>query len=342
MGLTTRKAYKLTAGSIKNLKEVTEELPLPQDNEVSIAVRAIGLNFADVFAIWGLYSATPKGEFVPGLEYAGVITAVGKNVKNCQVGDRIMGITRFGAYATHLNIDQRYVIHLPDDWDFETGASYLVQVLTAYYGLVNLGNIQKGYRILIHSAAGGVGTLANRLAKKMGAYTIGSVGNQEKVDFCKKEGYDAVIVRGNDFAEKLDEVLKGEKLNLIMECIGGEIFQIGYDRLAEEGRAVVYGSARYAQRADKPNYLKLLWQFITRPKIDPQKMIELNKGILGFNLIYLYEKADLMHQLLSEIQDLEIEKPYVGQTFDWKDLPNAIRAFRGGKTIGKVVVKVES
>jgi alcohol dehydrogenase len=177
-----RKAYKLTAGSIKNLKEKIEDLATPQDNEVMVEVHAIGLNFADVFAIWGLYSATPKGEFVPGLEYSGKILAVGKNVTNVKVGDKIMGITRFGGYATHLNIDSRYVLPLPDGWDFKTGAAYLVQVLTAYYALVNLGNIQDNYRILIHSAAGGVGTLANRLAKKMNAYTIGSVGNSEKID----------------------------------------------------------------------------------------------------------------------------------------------------------------
>lgn len=335
-----RKAYKLSAGNIKNLREISENLAPPQNNEVSIEVKAIGLNFADVFAIWGLYSATPKGEFVPGLEYAGIVKAIGQNVKSVKIGDRIMGITRFGAYATHLNIDERYVIPLPEDWDFKTGAAYLVQVLTAYYGLVNLGNIQDGYKILIHSAAGGVGTLANRLAKKMNAYTIGTVGSPEKIDFCKKEGYDAVIVRGKDFAEQLDKTLGEDKINIIMECIGGEIFKIGYDRLAEEGRTVIYGSARYATRSDKPNYLKLLWQFFTRPKIDPQKMIELNKGILGFNLIYLYEKSELMHQLLQEIQELNIEKPYVGQTFAWANLPDAIRAFQGGKTIGKVVVEI--
>lgn len=335
-----RKVYQLKAGSLKNIKEKTEKIAPLQENEVTIEVKAIGLNFADVFAIWGLYSATPKGEFIPGLEYSGIVKAVGSKVTNVKVGERIMGITRFGAYATHINIDSRYVIPLPQDWDFKTGAAYLVQVLTAYYGLVNLGNIQEGYNVLIHSAAGGVGTLANRLCKKFNAKTIGSVGSSSKVDYCKKEGYDKVIVRGKDFAQKLDAALEGEKINLIMECIGGEIFQIGYDRLAEEGRSIVYGSARYAQKSDKPNYLKLLWQFFTRPKIDPQKMIELNKGILGFNLIYLYEKIELMHQLLSEIQDLQIEKPYVGQTFAWAELPDAIRAFQGGKTIGKIVIEI--
>lgn len=335
-----RKTYALTAGNIKNLVEKTEELPLPQDNEVSIEIKAIGLNFADVFAIWGLYSATPKGEFIPGLEYSGIVTHTGKNVQNVKVGDAIMGITRFGAYATHLNIDSRYVLPLPQGWDFKTGAAYLVQGLTAYYALVNLGNIQEGYRVLIHSAAGGVGILANRMAKKKGAYTIGSVGGTAKVDFCKKEGYDAVIVRGKDFGAQLDKELKGDKINLILECIGGEVFQAGYDRLEEEGRTVIYGSARYASRSDKPNYLKLMWQFLRRPKLDPQKMIELNRGVLGFNLIYLYERVELMHQLLQEIQGLDIEKPFIGQPFKWNELPDAIRQFQGGQTIGKVIVEV--
>ena len=138
-----RKVYKLKPGNIANLRIVEEPLPEPKDNEVTVEVKSIGLNFADLFAIWGLYSATPKGEFVPGLEYSGVIIAIGENVKNLKIGDRVMGITRFGAYMTHLNIDHRYAIPLPDDWNFQEGAGFLVQMLTAYYGLINLGNLQQ-------------------------------------------------------------------------------------------------------------------------------------------------------------------------------------------------------
>ena len=339
--MTERIAYRLKAGSIKNLRAVSENLPAPAPEEVTVAVESIGLNFADVFAVWGLYSATPKGEFVPGLEYAGTITAVGDDVSGVQVGDRVMGITRFGAYATHLNIDARYVLPLPADWSFDEGAAYLVQVLTAYYALLKLGNLQRGARVLIHSAAGGVGTLANRIAKKYDAHTIGSVGHADKIEYCRREGYDATLVRDSDFAKNLDHTLDGAGIDLILECIGGKIFEIGYERLAPEGRSVVYGSARYAQKADKPNYLKLLYQFVTRPKVDPQKMIELNRGVLGFNLIYLYERVELMHELLSEIAELDIEKPNVGRTFSWADLPDALRAFRTGKTTGKVVVRIK-
>ena len=108
-----RKAYRLKAGNVRNLKIITENLPEPAADEVTVEVKAIGLNFADVFAIWGLYSATPPGEFIPGLEYSGVIAKVGSDVTNVKVGDRIMGVTRFGGYCTHLNIGSQYAIPLP-------------------------------------------------------------------------------------------------------------------------------------------------------------------------------------------------------------------------------------
>ncbi len=333
-----RKAYRLKAGNIKNLKIVNEELPEPGPNEVTVEVKAIGLNFADVFAIWGLYSATPKGEFTPGLEYSGVILKTGKEVKNVKVGDRVMGVTRFGAYTSHLNIGSAYVIPLPDDWSFEEGASYLVQVLTAYYALVSLGGLQAGHTVLIHSAAGGVGILANRLAKKMGAFTIGTIGSPSKSDLLTKEGVDRIIVRGDDFPQKLDEALGGRELNLVMECIGGKVLKQGFAKLAPQGRTVVYGAAQYASEGDRPNILKLLWKFIQRPKIDAQQLAEDNKGILGFNLIYLYEKAEIMHELLAEIAELKIGKPMVGHHFSFDELPDAIRLFKSGKTTGKVTV----
>jgi NADPH:quinone reductase-like Zn-dependent oxidoreductase len=112
-------------------------------------------------------------------------------------------------------------------------------------------------------------------------------------------------IRGKDFAEQLDRALEGRPLNLVMETIGGKILEIGYEKLAAQGRMVVYSSARYATRTDRPNYLKLMWQFFTRPKIDPQTMTQDNKGMLGFNLIYLYEQAELMHQLLEELKELD-------------------------------------
>ncbi len=333
--------YELTAGSLANLKLVDKPLPPPAPGEVSVAVRAIGLNFADVFAIWGLYGATPEGTFTPGLEYAGHITAVGDGVTGVSVGDAVMGVTRFGAYTTALNIDERYVLPLPKGWTMAEGAAYLVQVLTAYYGLVNLGQLQAGQTVLIHSAAGGVGTFAGRIARQLGAYTIGTIGHADKVSYLKQEGYDDWIVRNKrTFRKDLQQALGEKELNLIMECIGGKIFSVGFDALAPMGRSIVYGAARYSSVGNRPNYPRLLWQYLTRPKIDPQNLPEINKSVMGFNLIWLYERAELMHEILGELAALDVGRPNVGHRFAFSELPEAIRTFQGGRTVGKVVVEV--
>ncbi|MCK5705253.1 MAG: alcohol dehydrogenase catalytic domain-containing protein, partial [Cyclobacteriaceae bacterium] len=170
-----RKSWRMVpkAGSINNLKLVNEPINDTAPNEVQIEVKAIGFNFADIFAMFGLYGATPTGSFIPGLEFSGVIAKTGKDAKGLKVGDMVMGVTRFGGYTSHLNIDPKYVIPVPVTWNFEEGAAYLVQVLTAYYALIELGNIKKGATVLVQSAAGGVGIWANRIAKLFDAYTIG-------------------------------------------------------------------------------------------------------------------------------------------------------------------------
>ena len=156
-----RQVYRMhKAGSLTDLVMQTETMDDPKEDEVCVRVKSIGLNFADIFAIQGLYSATPKGTFIPGLEFAGEIIAVGSAVKEWSVGNRVMGVTRFGGYVSHINIDHRYVVALPPGWRFEEGAGFLVQGLTAYYALSELGNLQKCSTVLIHSAAGGVGIVA--------------------------------------------------------------------------------------------------------------------------------------------------------------------------------------
>lgn len=330
------------AGSLKNLQLQTATLTPLQAHEVRIAVKAIGLNYADIFAIMGLYSATPKGPFTPGLEYAGEIIQAGASVTQVKVGDKIMGITKFGAYTTHLNIDARYVIPLPQAWSFEEGAAFLVQVLTAYYALVPLGNLQSGQTVLIHSAAGGVGLQANRIAKKLGAYTIGVIGNTSKIAKLQEEGYDGVVVRSADFKADVQKALQGRELNLVLEAAGGKYFTWSYQLLIPQGRLVTYGSAQFTPQGTKPNYAKLIWQYLRRPKVDPLKMTRENKSVMAFNLIWLYEKVELMHQIIKEIQALNLPPPFVGHRFAFEDLPQALTLFQSGKTMGKIIITTHS
>jgi NADPH:quinone reductase-like Zn-dependent oxidoreductase len=336
-----RRVYKLKAGNLKDLKLHDEPIEMPGSNEVLIEVRAVGLNFADVFAIWGLYSATPKGVFTPGLEFSGIIVHTGENVTEYKIGDRVMGVTRFGGYATHVISSPMYLRPLPENWTFEEGAGYLVQVLTAYYGLKYLGDIQSEKTILIHSAAGGVGIWATRIAKKMGCFTIGTVSHPDKIPTCLQEGCNRVIVRDPaNFSVRLMEVLDGNSLDLVMEATGGKILQQSFDALAPMGRLIAYGSAQYAHVSDKPNLLKLAWMYLQRPKIDVQNIINTNRSILAFNLIYLYQQAGLMNKILEEIHLLDLGKPYVGHKFHFDEAQEAIRYFQSGKTTGKVVLNI--
>ena len=336
-----RKSYRITkAGSLKRLKLVTEELKKPVENEVCIKIKAIGLNFADVFTIMGLYKAAPQKDFIPGLEFSGIIYDKGPNVDDFDINDRVMGVIRFGAFTNFLNIDQNYIQKIPDDWSFEEGASFLVQALTAYYAIVHLGNVSKNQSVLIHSAAGGVGIYVNRIAKKYSAYTICTIGNASKVNLLNIEGCDKIIVRNNNLKEELLKSLNGRELNLIMESIGGKVQKIGFDLLAPTGKMVIYGLSDYSSPTFRPNYFKLAYKYLTRPKVDGLTLVENNKSVMGFNLIWLYDRVEMLKDFLNKINALNLGKPYIGHVFNFEELIEAVKLFQSGKTKGKVVIRV--
>ena len=336
-----RRVYRINkAGSLKKLKISYEELAPPAAEEVTVEVKAIGLNFADLFAIQGLYSATPKDSFIPGLEYSGIVLETGKAVENYKAGDKIMGTIRFGAYATHLNINHRYILKMPEEWSFEEGASFMVQALTAYYALVELGNLKNDNTVLIHSAAGGVGIYANRIAKKFNAFTIGTIGSESKKKFLKDEAYDKIIVRGENFKAQLIEALGNRNLNIVLECIGGKIFKDSFNSLAPSGRIIIYGGAQFMSQSTRPNYFKVLFKYLTRPKVDPLSLSDTNRSVMGFNLIYLWDRPNELKNILFKILNMNIKPPHIGKVYPFDQLLEALRYFQTGKSIGKIVVKI--
>lgn len=331
------------AGNIDHLKVVEEDLPAPQSGEVQIAVKAIGLNFADIFAMQGLYEATPKGSFVPGLEFSGQIVAKADDVTEYNVGDRVMGATKFGGYVSHLNHNYKYVTKLPDSWSYEQGAGFVVQGLTAYYALKELGNLKNNMAVLVQAGAGGVGILANRIAKKFNAFTIGTVSTQKKADFLLNEqGFDAAIIRDEkNFYHQVKEKLNGRELNIVLETIGGDIFMQSYKAMAPMGRLITFGSASFTSNSSRPNMIKTAIKYLRRPKLDIMRMPKSNKSVMGFNLIWLYDRVDELQHVLDGLIGLDIEPPHVGHVFEFDQMHEAIALFRAGKTMGKVVVKTK-
>lgn len=337
-------------GRISDLQLVTEKLSAPGLGEVRVAVKAIGLNFADVFTCLGLYSASPRGSYTPGLEFAGSIEDVGEGVDEEHVGRKVMGVTRFGAYASHINADMKYLRAVPDGWSFAEAAAFPVQGLTMIYALRELGNMKGGQTLLLHSAAGGCGSLALGICKQLKINVIATVGNNNKVqhlvsswgaDFLPE---DRIIVRkgGNKiFKEHLVSVLSHmgvEGFDCVLDAIQGDYFYPGYEMMVHGGRYVVYGAASMTPPGDSPNWLTLAWKYLRRPVLDPLKMMSENKSIMAFNLIWMFDKVEKLESLFQELQSLNLSAPLVGQTFDFENAQAALKKLQSGSTIGKVII----
>lgn len=327
-------------GSLRNLKLNRSEIPALEKGKVLVAVKSVGLNYADIFAIMGLYSATPEGPFIPGLEFSGEVLA--SDSSSFVPGQKVMGVTRFGGYDSHIVADPDYLFPLPAGWSFEEGAAFPVQTLTAYYALRSLGDLRSGQTVLIHSAAGGVGLQANRIAKQYKAFTIGVVGHEAKVDLLKREGFDEAIVRGKNFSDDLRRALGGRPLNLVLETTGGKYFYDSYAMMAPMGRLVAYGSAQFTPSSHRPNYISLLFRYLFRPRVDPLTMIKSNKSVMAFNLIWIYDQKEIMKEMLTEIEALKLPAPIVGHRFNFSQMDEALTLFQSGKTTGKVVLNIES
>lgn len=384
--ITRRQVWKMDkAGSLDRLRLAQEDIPPLEPGQIRVRVAAVGLNFADVFAILGLYSATPEGEFIPGLEFAGVVEEIGRPSEGgsgrrgrgrnrgrrggggegrdgegrggdrnesrrgptkFQVGDRVMGVTRFGAYTSHVNIDARYLQPLPPKWDFAEGAAYLAQGLTAFYALKPLGDISQGDAVLIHSAAGGVGLLAIEMVKKFRGRIVATVGDESKVDFLMRRcrlNRDQIIVRDpRSFGAELDRALKSidrEGFDILLDSVSGDYFFPAYERLKPAGRHVIFGSAGFMPRGNRPNYLRLGLQYLRRPRLDPLNMMSENKNLMAFNLIWLWEQVDKFQDMFRQMRSLNLPAPHVGHRFDFEEARAALQLFKSGKTVGKVVLE---
>lgn len=352
---SSRESWRIAkAGSLDRLRRAREPLAAPGPGEVRVNVEAIGLNFADVFACLGLYSATPRGSFVPGLECAGTVDEPGPprqgaEVSPIRVGDRVIVLTRFGACTTALNVDVRYVFPIPAGWSTAQAAAYPVQALTAWYGLVHLGRAGASDTVLVHSGAGGVGLHARALLSAVGATTIFTVGHEDKRDFLTETfgvAPERVIVRDRSrFGAQLDAALAGvgaPALTIVFDAVAGPYFRPAYDRLAPEGRHILYGAADFMAPRDRPSYIRLAGKYLTRPRIDPLAMMAANRTVIGFNLVWLWAQVERLAPALKQCMTLLPDPPYVGARFPFDDVPSALRFLQKGESVGKVVVECPS
>lgn len=330
-------------------------------NQVRISIRAIGLNFADVFAVLGLYALAGQPPFTPGFEVSGIVQAVGSAVTSVQVGDRVFAVTRFGAYTTGLNIHEDYVSLLRDDWSFSEGAAWPCQALTAWYALCVLGGLNKGAcrmltsphkRVVVHSAAGGVGLMLLELVRHIGGEVVATIGHRDKIPTLLERGVpsDRIIVRGTDdidgFEKTVRKRLDGEGVDVVIDPVMGNYFDEGWRLLNRGGRYIVMGSSSMMPSGSLGmRYLgtlaSLAWRYIRRPKLDLLAAMNQNRSVAAFNIGALFDRTDLLQNGFDELNQIDMRRPLIGRTFGFADMRDALRFFQSGLTVGKTVVLVD-
>ncbi|TMQ02560.1 MAG: zinc-binding dehydrogenase [Deltaproteobacteria bacterium] len=243
--------------------------PTPGSGEVRIRVRAAGINFADLMARVGLYPDAPKVPCVVGYEVSGVIDAIGSGVTRFAVGDRVFGMPRFGGYTDTLVISEAQVFRMPDAMSFEEAAAMPVVYLTAHHMMLFTGNLRRGSRVLVHSAAGGVGLAAIDLARSRDCEIYGIAG-AAKHDFLRQRGCQHPIDSAADYVAEVTRATGGKGVDLVLDPVGGKSWSQGYSLLAPVGRLVAFGLSAAASGRSPVWVLGIrrmeLWRTTGRPR----------------------------------------------------------------------------
>ena len=312
-------------GGPEVLKFDDVEVGEPGEGEVRISHTAIGLNYIDVYFRTGLYPP-PSLPFTPGMEGAGIVEAVGENVSDLTIGDRVAYAGPIGSYSEERNIAADRLVKVPDSIDDETAAGMMLQGMTARYLLRETFRVQRGHTILFHAAAGGVGLIAGQWAKALGATVIGTAGSEEKIELAEANGYDHVInYREDDFVERVKEITDGKGCDAVYDSVGKDTFPGSLDCLKPRGTWASFGQSS----GPLPEInLGILAQkgslFATRPTL--------------FNYIASPEELKANAAELFQVVANNQVKIAVNQQYVLADAEHAHRDLEARKTVGSTIL----
>ena len=316
--------------------------PVPGPGEVRVRVRAAGINFADLMARVGLYPDAPSPPCVVGYEFAGEVESLGDGVEGVEPGQRVMGGCRFGAYAELAVTGASEVVPLPDGWSFAEGAALTVAYTTAYAGLVRYGGLRAGERVLIHSAAGGVGIAATQIAKLTGAEVFGTA-SPPKHDAIRGFGVDhPVDYRTHDVVDEVRRMTgEREPLDLVLDALGGRSFKQSFSLLRPGGRLVCFGASEI-QAGEQRSRARALRVLAQMPRYNPLKLMRQSKSVIGLNMLGLWDAKHSLDEYiapLTEWAESGAIRPVVAARFPLDQGPDAHRYLHARENVGKVVLE---
>lgn len=287
------------------LREVPD--PVPQDGEALVRVGAVGINFIDVLMRRGRYPQMPEFPAVLGVELAGEL----------EDGTRVMAMVPPGAYAEVVAVPRASLVPLPDSASFAEGAAFLLTFVTAYVPLTRQVRFEEERTVLVHAAAGGVGTAAIQVARALNAEVIAAVGSPEKLELCRELGAKEAYV--------YDEIPDDLRVDVVLDPVGGELFEAAVRRLRPLGQLVAIG------------YAGGMW-----PELQPAQIVGRNVGVQGVYIGRLMRHApDVIAAAARELLELWSGRrihPVVGAEFPLADVEQAHELVESRRSVGKVVL----
>ncbi len=298
--------------------------PAPGPGEVLVRVEAIGLNFIEVYFRKGMYQSPLP--FTPGTEGAGTVVALGEDVDGVRVGDRVASTNLLGSYAELSRVRADRLVPIPDGVSTHDAAAAMLQGMTAHYLTTSTYPLKGGDRCLVHAAAGGVGLLLCQMAKRIGAFVIGTVSNAEKAALAREAGCDEVILyTEQDFVRETLRITGGARVQVVYDSVGATTFLADMDVLTPRGMLALFGQSSGPVAPFDPAILNQKGSlFVTRPT-------------LGHYIATRDELVWRAGEVLGWVRDGSL-RLRVDREVPLAQVAEAHRALEGRRTTGKVLI----
>jgi NADPH2:quinone reductase len=312
-------------GGPEVLRHEAVDVPTPGAGQALVRLDAAGVNFIDVYKRTGQYKIPLPGTL--GEEGAGTVEAVGDGVADVRPGDRVAWASVMGSYAEYAVVPAWRLVKVPDAVDTRLAAALMLQGMTAHYLATSTWPLEPGHRCLVHAAAGGVGLLLVQIAKKRGAFVIGTVGSDEKAELARRAGADEVIVyTRQDFAAETKRLTDGRGVHVVYDSVGKTTFLPGLDVLAPRGLMALFGQSSGAVGPLDPQVLNQKGSlFLTRPT-------------LAHYTATPEELRARAGELFGWVADGSLDVR-VGAEYPLAEAAEAHRALEGRRTTGKVLLR---
>ncbi len=317
------------------------EVPTPKikESEVLIKVEGFGLNFADVMARQGLYADAPPMPSILGYDVTGLVTEVAPDVTHLKVGDRVTAMTRFGGYAEYVAAMAMGTAKIADSVPVGEATALTTQYCTAYYAAAEVINLHEGDRVLIHSAAGGVGTALLQYAKYKNCEIFATAGSEAKVKFLTESGvHHAINYSTTDFEKEVFRLTNGQGVDVIFDAVGGSSVKKGFRSLAPGGRIVCYGASGISDK----NIFGKISTLLGFGFYHPLQFMTSSKAIIGVNMLRIADnKPTTLKRCLDNVVKLYeqgVFKPVVGKVYPISQLGEAHSFLESRRSSGKITV----